>query len=170
MKVQPLLCELQSWRDELAALPPEVQDKEIWFIFQKQASADAKPQNSRRQKHCPPHADCEDGFSTGTESAEKCGDEKASISTSEPSGSDSTDGRKPEKVAASVGRKRYYSQRIGSKQPSVRIDRVLRGADFNACVCYNAALFVFGLGGPRVKRVTWLQFWGDHDIEIVQQT
>ena len=37
LKIQPLLRELQHWREELAALPSEAQDKEIWWIFQKQA-------------------------------------------------------------------------------------------------------------------------------------
>lgn len=155
LKIQPLLRELQHWREELAALPSEAQDKEIWWIFQKQAVSDTKPDKSRR---CKNKVDFEEGFSTSTEGAENaCADVGGSVSTSDPEGSSSSGSKNCGKVASAPARmRRQYAQRVGSKHPSVRIDRVLRGADCNACVCYAAALFIFGLGGQRVKRATCL--------------
>ena len=154
LKIQPLLSELQRWRDELAASSSEVQDKEIWWIFQKQASDDVKPVSSpksacKKQRH-----DAEEGFSTSTEDVEhECG-EGGSVSTSEADGSDNSECKPLGEAAASKTVRRQYAQRFGSKQPSVRIDRVLRGADFKSCVCHNAALFIFGLGAQRVTRAT----------------
>ena len=97
-------------------------------------------------------------FSTSTEGAENaCADVGGSVSTSDPEGSSSSGSKNCGKVASAPARmRRQYAQRVGSKHPSVRIDRVLRGADCNACVCYAAALFIFGLGGQRVKRATCL--------------
>ena len=167
LKIQPLLSELQHWREELAALPSEAQesqDKEIWWIFQKQAVSDTKPEKSRCQRQCPRPgtADFEESFSTSTDGAEDdCADAGESVSRRDPEGSSSSGSKNCGKVASAPARmRRQYAQRVGSKHPSVRIDRVLRGADCNACVCYAAALLILGLGGPRVKRAACAFDWG----------
>ena len=115
-------------------------------FFQKQADADGV----QRKQSAKSAVDKEEEFSTSTEKEEGCNTaEDQSVSTSEPEASESSE----EVCKDAQARKRDYSQRIGSKQPSVHIGKVLRGAEQGMRVCFAAAIFLLGVGKSRLQRV-----------------
>lgn len=150
--LQPLLDELKRWREEMESVGAEVADKELLWIFKPDldTASDSEPRK-------PVHKDDEqDGSSTSTEQVAEAS-EGRTTDTSEPESSSSRNcSRQPNTSKMAQQRSRSYTSRHGSKRPSVRIDKFLRGADKGMRICQKSAVLALGIGNSRLQRASWL--------------
>ena len=79
----------------------------------------------------------------GSSSAESDGESSDVLDMSEPAASSS----KPMPLS-----RNHYAQRFGAKQPTVKLNTFVKGADKSTVICQQAAVWLLGVGKPRIQR------------------
>ena len=162
MKVEPLLEEVKTWRENMQALASEVMDREILWIFQfSRAKTEDDPPVTKKRVAAKVPCENEDGSTTETEMEDASDHDKSSgTSTSNPdAGSDDSELDLSKAAPSSLVRrvqqqaKRDYSTRCQTKKPSVKLSTFIKGADKLVVICVQTALFLLGIGYSRLQRV-----------------
>ncbi|CAK9007430.1 Peptidyl-prolyl cis-trans isomerase D (PPIase D) (40 kDa peptidyl-prolyl cis-trans isomerase) (Cyclophilin-40) (CYP-40) (Cyclophilin-related protein) (Rotamase D), partial [Durusdinium trenchii] len=164
VRAEPLLDEIKSWRENLLSVAPEVADRELLWIFQSSQTAAAERQAKQvKQNRTAQVLDYEEeGSTTETENDEETQDKKsvaASTNTSSPSAEsdgESSDVLDMSEPAASSSKpmplsRNHYAQRFGAKQPTVKLNTFVKGADKSTVICQQAAV-LHGLPDHRKRQ------------------
>ena len=174
-KLQQYLSDLLGWRKQFRDLTVEAADRELLWLFRRSGSSSAlgKHRNHGAGK-ADGHRDQQLESSTETEQSEqdvasRSRPRKCLKLTRESSGtgtehSEEQPAGAQEKVdvqlsgtstSSETADSGQYATRVGAKQPSVPLQRILPSATEDCMVCRQSGMFFLGIGRTRLQRAAW---------------